>query len=623
MDDTLPPRNLFPSPAVTPGSPVPSSMETAEFDSITTGSIGAYSIVERLGVGGMGVVYKCRDEPLHRFVAIKILRRKYAGDEHYRRRFQREAQTIASLSHPSVAHVYGIGELERPEGPLTYIVMEYVEGPSLEALLHKEGRIPLPKAAALLRQTALGLREAFWKGIVHRDIKPSNIIVTASGGVKIVDFGLAKELKGQNSMTDEGIVLGTPHYISPEQGQGRPVDHRSDVYSLGSTFYHMLTGRPPFEGNSQVSVIVAHVNDTPRAPHEVDPELPEAASHVVLKMMAKAAEDRYQNYDDLIEDLDALEEGIGPRHAAAIPAVAEAQVSALSGKAPEEVAEPPASPRRFARRWWVFSGGLLLLATTGVVFGHLVTSGRPPSVPGLGSWYRRLEDGRDLVDMPFAKPPAERAGIESWHRWILLPQGTVRLGTPPRLEDGTLQWENFSGPFALGLEFTEVHEIRVAVGPTSGSFDLGIALVHPGGSQDRSLLLRLRPGEDTPHPLLATRSGEEIRPRRPGGGREGREDLASGDLPGVPRLGQGPFEIFLSFERRARTTGITVRIVKRGGTPPFYQSDCEIEGTDWPSGVLVLLSPSFRLPFKVSLNRILVSGRLAEQPAVEEIPWRS
>src|SRR5688572_16949328 len=212
MDETLPPS----LPVPTGGTSRPRALPL-EVDGAPPERIGPYRVIERLGVGGMGVVYKCHDETLNRHVALKVLQQKFASDEHYRRRFHREARTIASLSHPAIAHVYGIGEVESVSGPVVYILMELVAGPSVETLLQRDGALPVARALDLVRDTARGLDAAFAKGIVHRDIKPSNLLVTPSGGVKIVDFGLAKEVGGENSMTAEGIVLGTPHYISPEQ----------------------------------------------------------------------------------------------------------------------------------------------------------------------------------------------------------------------------------------------------------------------------------------------------------------------------------------------------------------------------------------------------------------------
>jgi serine/threonine protein kinase len=628
MDETLPPKIPLPSPGILSPARGRAEAETAEIDAEALNLIGSYRVVKKLGIGGMGVVYKCEDEVLKRFVAIKVLRQKYAGDEHYRRRFHREAQTIASLSHPSVAHVYGMGEVERPGAPpgrlageplvpLIYIVMEYVDGPSVESLLQIEGRLSLERAASMVRDTALGLKEALSKGIVHRDVKPSNLLVTASGAIKIVDFGLAKELGGQNSMTDEGMVVGTPHYISPEQGRGRPVDHRSDIYSLGATFYHMATGRPPFEGTSQVSVIVAHVNDDPPPPHEIVPSLPEAASRVILRMMAKSYEARYQTYGELIDDIDRLLEKKldgKPAGLARQPTPETSLLSPLPGRAPV-----PGRERKWPRR-------VAALALLFVLAGaYLLWSGTPPptdpkALAGLGGWLQKPDPAHDVLIMSFAQPPEERSPLESWRRLIVPAASSSPEADRPHLAAGALRWSTFSAPFACGLAFERIDEAQVSIGATSGTFDLGVAIVDPLGSERRYLLLRLRPADANPEPVVAFQNGEAVPIKGAAGGPEGE---AAG-LPPVPRLIQGPFDVHLRFENLAsKGTRLRLRISKQSASRPLYQAACDLDGTDWPSGVLVLQTPSPVGPFTVALERVLISGRLAAQPIVEEVPWRS
>ncbi|MBI4604641.1 MAG: serine/threonine protein kinase [Planctomycetes bacterium] len=560
-------------------------------------AIGPYRVVERIGSGGMGVVYRCEDPALKRFCAVKVLRSKFSGDPHYEERFRREAQTIASLSHPAVAHVYGIGETFEDGERLLYIVMEHVDGPSIERMLEAEKRLPAPRALALARETALGLKAAQAKGIVHRDIKPSNLLVSSSGALKIVDFGLAKELSGKNSLTDEGIVLGTPHYLSPEQGRGKPVDHRSDIYSLGATLYHMLTGRPPFEGTSQVSVIVAHVNEEPRAPHEVAAGLLPDLSRLVLRMLAKAPEARHGSYDELIADLEAAARGEPPARSAV-------------GRAEMEIPEPgPAGARghRRSRRSrllaWAAAAAVLL---SGGLVAALLSIPPPPidaeTRKAFGGWYRELEGGRVLLDMDYASPPGRDP--------LLVLHEPLQEEGRPRLEKDLLRWTSFEEPFACGLRFDRIEEIQVWLGPTTGSFDLGIALADPAGSQRRFLLFRLRPGEVTPEPLLAMRSSE-------------RAWYSAGTpLPPVPRLGQGPFAIFLELRPSGSSTVLSARIDRKDGAR-VYQGACELEETDWASGILVLETRSCMKPFSVSLQRVRMSGVLARAAGVEEVPWRS
>lgn len=623
MDETLPPRNIFPSPGSTEGPGSDSFPTDLEGEELTR--IGPYEVVERLGVGGMGVVYKCRDEALKRFVAVKVIRPKYARDESYRQRFQREAQTVASISHPSVAHVYGIGEFPLGDDSLIYIAMEYVDGPSVETLLQLRKALEPKEAVQLVRETALGLREALSRDIVHRDIKPSNLLVTPAGSVKIVDFGLAKGLRAQNSMTDVGVVLGTPHYISPEQGRGRPVDHRSDIYSLGATFFHMLTGHPPFEGDSQVSVIVAHVNDEPTPPHLVSDTVNLPTSRVVLRMMAKSTDSRYATYDQLIEDLEAIEQDREPLHAG----------GPLEPGATRPHLADPQTRTWLSLRW---AAALVLVVVMSVVMGGLLldlasSSGQPPPL-WLGNWYRTLDGGQELVSLNFSNPPEGPPGTEVWRAALKIPTASSAESRPPQLVDGTLRWENYSRPIACSVAFERIDEIRLLVGLTRGTFDVGLILADPAGAEKRHLLLGLRPTEITPSPVLALRNNHEIPayrlPLEPAGAASGETTAEGGigEAPGtlqrpVPRLGQGPYEIFLAFQTDTETTVVQVRITRRQATLPLYQARLELAGTDWASGVVVLHTPSPVKPFLVALDRWQISGRLRRGSTVEKIPWRS
>jgi len=603
LNQALPDETLPPSLPVPTGGARPRA-QPLEVDGTPPDRIGPYRVIERLGVGGMGVVYKCHDETLNRHVALKVLQQKFASDEHYRQRFHREARTIASLSHPAIAHVYGIGESPSPSGPVIYIIMELVDGPSAETLIQREGALPLDRAVALVRDTALGLEAAFAKGIVHRDVKPSNLLVTGGGGsVKIVDFGLAKEI-GSNSMTAEGIVLGTPHFISPEQGRGRPVDHRSDIYSLGATLYNLVTGRPPFDGASQVSVIVAHVNDAPPLPHLVHAGLPPSVSRIVLRMMAKAPEDRYQRYRDIIEDLDALLAGREPVHAPALPE------APASGSLATTMALPGRGVRaRLARRRVLQGAGAAALVAVLTLAFILARPGGPTAArAALGSWHR-IQDGRDVLEMNFASPPDERPGAESWRRFIIPAHGDELDGSRPQLSGKMLHWKGFTLPFACGVAFDSIDSVEVLFGPTSGTFDLGLSLVDPIGAERRQLLLRLRPVEGVREPIVATRSGEAV---------------AATPVPPVPRLGQGPYQVRLGLEAAGGDTRVHVTISRRQGSRPIYDAACTLPGSDWGSGVLVLrTASSIRGLFEASIARIRITGAIAEDGFIEEVPWRS
>ncbi|MCH2376038.1 MAG: protein kinase, partial [Planctomycetes bacterium] len=243
--------------------------ETRVMSRVRETFIGPYQIDVKLGDGGMGNVYKALDPKLGRNVAVKVIKDELAFNERYLERLGREARTLASLSHPALIQIYAFEDgRENPVVP-PYLVMEFVDGQSLDALLRRQKKIELTMALRLAREAAEGLAAALEQGIIHRDIKPSNLLISKEGRLKIVDFGLAKEIESSVSITSDGIVLGTPEYISPEQAQGENADHRCDIYSLGCTLYHMLTGRPVFTEKSQAKILYAHIYAAPVPPHKV------------------------------------------------------------------------------------------------------------------------------------------------------------------------------------------------------------------------------------------------------------------------------------------------------------------------------------------------------------------
>ena len=269
-------------------------------------SLAGCKIIKLLGKGGMGSVYLGRQVDLGRFVAVKVLSKNLIQEEGFLRRFKREARSVASLSHPHIVQVYQYGE----EEGIHFIVMEYVEGDTLGAKISGGKTLPESEGIRLVKQAAIGIQEAQKKNIVHRDIKPDNIILDKMGDVKVTDFGLAKNLSGgadQSLVTKQ--IIGTPAYISPEQIKGSDVDPRSDLYSLGATFYHLLVGKPPFTAKNPFELLEKHLKEKPVPPKEVRPELSEGVSQVILKCLAKDPKRRYQSCAELIEDLEQIEGG--------------------------------------------------------------------------------------------------------------------------------------------------------------------------------------------------------------------------------------------------------------------------------------------------------------------------
>ncbi|MGO8959370.1 MAG: Stk1 family PASTA domain-containing Ser/Thr kinase [Streptosporangiaceae bacterium] len=265
---------------------------------------GRYELDGIVGRGGMAEVFRARDIRLDRIVGVKTLRDDLARDQTFQARFRREAQSAASLNHPSIVAVYDTGEDMVGSLPVPYIVMEFVDGRTLRDLLRDDRRLLPERAAEITDGVLRALDYSHRNGIVHRDIKPGNVMLTRSGEVKVMDFGIARAVAdGQLTMTQTAQVIGTAQYLSPEQARGERVDARSDLYSTGCLLYELLTGRPPFTGDSPVAIAYQHVKEDPVPPSQVDPEVPAWADAIVLKAMQKDPADRYQSAGEMRNDI--------------------------------------------------------------------------------------------------------------------------------------------------------------------------------------------------------------------------------------------------------------------------------------------------------------------------------
>jgi serine/threonine-protein kinase len=339
-------------------------------------TIGPYEIVEELGRGGMGVVYKAREKSLDRFVAIKMLGNQLTEDDSLVQRFLREARAVADLNHPNLVQVFRVDRHE--DQP--YFAMEYVEGESLKSLIQRERRMQPLRALQILKEVALGLSAAHDKGVVHRDIKPENVMSTRYGGVKVVDFGIARVEEPGTRLTTTGMGLGTPSYLSPEVCLSQDVDQRSDIFSLGVVLFEMLTGETPFQSESpfelMTKVVEARIPDI----KALNPNVDDGVKQILAKMIAKRPKLRYQNCNELVSDIEDYSAGRVPRYArdASINVADSAPVagSASDGDAPTEiqsatpaVAEPTSPTER--------------------VLGHGATEGA-----GAGAEKRRSRGGR-------------------------------------------------------------------------------------------------------------------------------------------------------------------------------------------------------------------------------------
>src|SRR5690349_12964176 len=335
---------------------------------------GRYQVGELLGFGGMAEVHRGRDTRLGRDVAIKTLRHDLARDATFQLRFRREAQNAASLNHPAIVAVYDTGDERGPAGEeLPYIVMEFVNGRTLKEVLAAEGPLQPRRALEISADICAALEFSHRHGIIHRDIKPGNVMMTRTGQVKVMDFGIARALaSGASTMTQTSAVIGTAQYLSPEQARGEAVDARSDVYATGCVVFELLTGHPPFVGDNPVSVAYQHVREDPRAPSESNPDVPPAVDAIVLKALAKNPANRYQSAGEMRADL--LRAAAG-RPVSAPPVMTEAERTAMMAPQQRPVGAPVRPAARVADRRRQRGGGtaiVVLITVLGMLaFGAL------------------------------------------------------------------------------------------------------------------------------------------------------------------------------------------------------------------------------------------------------------
>jgi tRNA A-37 threonylcarbamoyl transferase component Bud32 len=388
-----------------------------------------YEMGRPLGKGGMAHVYRGTDRILDRTVAIKVLAGKYAGDERSVARFRREAQAAAGLNHANIVGVYDTGD----EGRMHYIVMEYVEGETLGDVLRRDGRLDAHHAAAIAAEVATALQAAHDSGLVHRDVKPGNVMIDRDGRVKVVDFGIARAA-ADDTLTQTGLVLGTASYLSPEQAQGLTVDARSDVYSLGCVLYQMLTGRPPFEGETPVSIAFKHVNETPIPPRDIDRSIPPHLDQAVMRATEKDPDARFPSAE-------AFRAAVAGEGTVTIPLAAAAggDTDVLPATAPAEATPPPG---RRGRSWLpVALVAVAVLAVIGVI---AATSGEPEPPGGRadrgGGGQARPSPEAEIPSVPVALAALEDLVIDLFET----DQITEDLGRQI-LDEGRKAQDGYSG----------------------------------------------------------------------------------------------------------------------------------------------------------------------------------
>ncbi|WP_138493106.1 Stk1 family PASTA domain-containing Ser/Thr kinase [Paenibacillus pinistramenti] len=311
---------------------------------------GRYQILERIGGGGMALVYKAQDLLLNRHVAVKVLRQQFVNDEEFIRRFRREAQSAASLSHPNVVSIYDVGE----EGDVHYIVMEYVEGQNLNEIIKERAPLQVDEAVRIAAQICDALDHAHHNQIIHRDIKPHNILIGRNGRVKVTDFGIARAVTSA-TITQTGSVVGSVHYFSPEHAKGVTAGEKSDLYSLGIVLYQMLTGKLPFLGESPISVALKHLQEDFEEPRRVNPMIPQSVENIIFKSMRKNPGERYSSAKEMLLDLETcllperrtepkLEFGLEDEESTRIiPAIKPQQMAAVPGRRSRDYESAPAS----------------------------------------------------------------------------------------------------------------------------------------------------------------------------------------------------------------------------------------------------------------------------------------
>lgn len=337
--------------------------------------LGPYRVLHEIARGGMGTVFLGRDESLDRPVALKLMSPELLDDEDAKRRFEREARASAKIDHPNVARIYFVGESGQG---VPFIAMEHVSGGSLESVIRDRVPMGYARVADIMLQVAEGLRAGYKQGIIHRDIKPANIMLSDRGEVRIVDFGLAKFMGENTYQTQAGMVMGTPRYMAPEQSQGREVDYRADIYSFGATFYHVLAGRTPFDGESGVQIMMKHVTAPVPPLKSVNPEAPLEFDDVVRRCLAKDPNERYQDYADLIGAVSNLKLQFAARESGPyVASVHDMPTLRQPPSAPGRGAPPPL-PGAFPPeehelptpkwRWWIVGGaGVAALLLGGIL----------------------------------------------------------------------------------------------------------------------------------------------------------------------------------------------------------------------------------------------------------------
>ena len=504
-----------------------------------------YDVVRPLGSGGMGEVYLARDRVLGRDVALKVLRRQYAGDEEFAERFKREAMSAASLSHPNIIQVYDRGETE--EGS-SYIAMEYVPGGTLKEKISREGPLEAADAAGIGAQVAEALGAAHDRGMVHRDIKPQNVLLTARGGAKVADFGIARA-GSSATISRTGSVMGTAGYMSPEQALGKPATPKSDLYSLGVVLYEALTGELPYTADNPIAVSMKHVNEPLRPPVQLNPRIPRGMNAIVTKLLAKDPEDRYADADELANDLRRVNRGLKPAAAGVGRKQGTRSTALTSPNVTRKLQRPRPGPMPYRRRRrlpWALIALAVILFTLGVLGSVRAILG-PDAMTG---WFDVFQADQ--------RSPGQPAGPEQ----VNVPEvdGLTRSVAEKRLTDAGLDVGQVSSFPSDSVAAGRVIEPGIAAGtPVEPGTDVNLTISsgpQPSSSASPSAQSSPEPGASAsagssasaqPAPREDRRAGQTP-PARANGPRpkaqksppaQGQNSAAPGREPGDDSGGQG------------------------------------------------------------------------------------
>ncbi|GAB6173626.1 Stk1 family PASTA domain-containing Ser/Thr kinase [Paradesulfitobacterium aromaticivorans] len=447
---------------------------------------GRYEVLEQIGTGGMAVVYKAKDVLLNRIVTIKVLREQFGSDEEFLRRFRREAQSAASLSHSNIVSIYDVGK----DGDIEYIVMEYIEGRNLKEIIRNYAPLSPEQAILIAKQIGEAIHHAHEHHIIHRDIKPQNILVTAEGKVKVTDFGIARAVSSA-TVTHTGNIVGSVHYLSPEQAKGVQTNEQSDIYSLGIILYELVTGKVPYDGETPIAIALKHLQEEAVPPSKLNPRIGQELENVIMRAVAKSPDTRYPTARELLKDLDRVQAGL-PVEWSKPKEIYDIGATIVHKSLSKEIAEAskadtPRPKKKWNKRWiWaVVLGAVLIL------------------LGGTGLWARNY-----VVGASTTVPPLEGLNVPDAGKALQAAKLVLAPNPAEEFNDKMEKGKVIRQIPASGSSLKEGKEVTVVVskGPDMAVFP---DLINPPVSKDNALT-NLQNFGFTAEPTIETRPGLDI-----------------------------------------------------------------------------------------------------------------